>query len=390
MTRALSLFILSLLLWHCQPKPKPFVLMQSWRSPLFLDPRLVGESIYPIATDDAGVVVARLLGNQGPVLLKLAGDNGCILWQYQDTSLHQPLYYNLEAVVAGSRLVLPFPGSTRCFDLHSGALLWQIATPGGEPFLASYTKDYCLQSINDKAKRESYVLRIALATGDTTRLYTQRCPAAGKCFLRTSVTLRRDRIAFSSSSMELGTNQTQSKWLIFDLVDAQVIHRGMAYRENNKGWCISKQGLVNNQNLLWLAKDEFFCVDTETGKERWRYRLARDMLSSCPLVDDGYVYLALEDGQLYKLSLTDGRLIWQTTFARTPSRLLAHAGRIYGVGGHDGQLYIFDQTKGQLIQKVEAPNAAYYPEQYYRRFIGTDQTGEYLFLFDGNSVRAYR
>jgi hypothetical protein len=70
--------------------------------------------------------------------------------------------------------------------------------------------------------------------------------------------------------------------------------------------------------------------------------------------------------------------------------LLVHGQRLYAVGGHDGRLYEFELATGQLLSTKEAPNAAYNPKQFYRRFIGTDQHGERLLLFDGNSIRAYR
>lgn len=77
------------------------------------------------------------------------------------------------------------------------------------------------------------------------------------------------------------------------------------------------------------ANDSLVALDTETGRERWRF-YADGPVRFAPAAWEGRVYLGSDDGRIYCLNADDGRVVW--SFAVVPSsRKVLGNGRLISV-----------------------------------------------------------
>ncbi|GAI54265.1 unnamed protein product, partial [marine sediment metagenome] len=85
-------------------------------------------------------------------------------------------------------------------------------------------------------------------------------------------------------------------------------------------------------NLLYFASsadNKIYCLDAETGKERWTfYSEAPNRL--VPFLYKGKVYFGSDDGNFYCLNALEGELIWKYK-ATISSRKIIGNGRIISV-----------------------------------------------------------
>ncbi len=77
------------------------------------------------------------------------------------------------------------------------------------------------------------------------------------------------------------------------------------------------------------ANDSVVAMDTETGRERWRF-YADGPVRLAPAAWDGRVYLGCDDGRLYCLRGDDGQLVWSFPVAPSPRKVLGN-GRLISV-----------------------------------------------------------
>src|SRR5690606_26027660 len=71
-----------------------------------------------------------------------------------------------------------------------------------------------------------------------------------------------------------------------------------------------------------LDTHEVIAVDAATGKERWRFT-AGGRVPMPPAIHDGHCLFGANDGWVYALAASDGRLVWRTRAAPSDRRIVA-------------------------------------------------------------------
>ena len=119
-----------------------------------------------------------------------------------------------------------------------------------------------------------------------------------------------------------------------------------AYRTKRIQFDAGHEPVVQGKTVFVASSrnDSLTALDTETGKQRWRF-YADGPVRLAPVVWKDRVFLGSDDGHLYCLATADGRLLWK--FQAVPSqRKLLGGGRLISVwpvrGGpvlHNGRIY---------------------------------------------------
>ncbi len=381
---------LALCFCGCRPENKELALKLSWRAPLFENPRETAESIYPIQAGDQ-IIAAKLSDNAAPVFYALDARRGDVRRQTVDSDCAGNLYYNMKPFCSKQGVVIPCGSTLKCMYHKTGKIPWSFQHAGTpEQFLEPYTDDTFLQAVNDWEERKSHIYKVNANDGKAHLLHSIQWPDSSKLLIKTPVKVKGDYLLFTSIAMRYGTNETEARWHLLDLKNAGIMASSTAYPANKDGYGVTKQAVTLGDQAFMVAYDHVFCVSSTAGKELWRTALPRDMLTSVPVASYDGLYCPMEDGYLYKLSPDDGRVIWKTKIAATPSRPVITNGLLFIVGGSDGVLYVINTQDGELIKTMKAPNHDFIRNQFFRRYIGVDAREEKLMLFDGNSFRGYQ
>lgn len=75
------------------------------------------------------------------------------------------------------------------------------------------------------------------------------------------------------------------------------------------------------------ADGAIYCLDSETGKENWRF-ITEGAIRFAPSVKESSVVVGSDDGYVYCLNLKNGNLNWKYSFNQKNSRKIASNGRI--------------------------------------------------------------
>ena len=125
--------------------------------------------------------------------------------------------------------------------------------------------------------------------------------------------------------------------------------------------------------LLAAGSDEsLYCFNPTSGDINWRIPLA---VSGRPLVSAGFAYIATTSGQVYKISVKDGSVLWITSLNTsltlsspviTNGRVCwgSYAGDQSGNGNSEALIWAVDTANGQLAWKDELympGNAPFFP-----------------------------
>ncbi len=99
---------------------------------------------------------------------------------------------------------------------------------------------------------------------------------------------------------------------------------------------------------LFVGSDDnsFYCLSTETGDQRWRWRTGADIIGAA-VVDEQRVYFVSLDGLLRALDRASGRLQWQSPLAIRPATGPMMAGRSLMVAGVDPTIPAYLMTTGE-------------------------------------------
>jgi outer membrane protein assembly factor BamB len=369
---------------------KDLQLKQLWRTPIFEEPRGTAESIYPVQVGDMAFT-SKLLDNFSPIFYGLDMKHGSILWQVMDTSCTGKVYYNMAPFISKHGMVIPYGEMLKSIDYKTGKSLWSYQYMGNpEQFLEPYTNKTFLQAVNDWDERKSHIFKVNSLHGVAKCIYTFNWPDSSKLLIRTPVKVDEGQVLFTSITMRYSTNETHAKWHLLNLSTDEIKSEGAAYPDNKDGYGVTKQPKIIGDKALMVAYDNVFCISTTNGKELWRKALPRDMLTAVPIASKDGLFCPMEDGNLYKLSLDDGNIIWKAEISATPSRPIIVNDYLFIVGGSDGILYVISTKDGRTVKSMKAPNHQFVKNQFFRRFIGVDFEGETLILFDGNSFRGYK
>jgi len=123
------------------------------------------------------------------------------------------------------------------------------------------------------------------------------------------------------------------------------------------GGSISSDIVIRKGTVYFCSCDgNFYAVDAETGKEKWRFR-AGDVLPAFGM-DEDTIYASCFDHNLYAISL-EGKLKWKfQTNGKLGNNPCTHNGKVY-FSCEDGNLYCVDKA-GRLVWRysTESPSCA--------------------------------
>jgi outer membrane protein assembly factor BamB len=93
----------------------------------------------------------------------------------------------------------------------------------------------------------------------------------------------------------LGPDASHQTWSTVDGSDSQPFYSSPA---------------VHGEVVVFTGRDRVVrCLDTATGRPRWRFR-TRGRIDSSPVIAGEHVWFGCDDGNLYQLTLDTGRKVW--------------------------------------------------------------------------------
>ncbi|MEA1993670.1 MAG: PQQ-binding-like beta-propeller repeat protein [Euryarchaeota archaeon] len=142
--------------------------------------------------------------------------------------------------------------------------------------------------------------------------------------------------------------------------------------ETGKNMIRSSPAVVNNKLYIVLRDYNLCCLDADTGKSVWKYKLEGEVnsvfwgeLSSSPCVINGKVYVGSLDGNIYCIDAETGKKRWsyQTGDVVNSSPIVVD-GKLY-IGSGDHNLYCLDAETGKKIWSYQTDNAVYPSPSFY-------------------------
>lgn len=104
--------------------------------------------------------------------------------------------------------------------------------------------------------------------------------------------------------------------------------------------------MVGDRIYVGACDKKFYCIDGKTGKEIWHFS-ANGPIPFSAHHEDGVVYFASYDNNIYAVSADDGELLWKADIGQRGTATLAHKGRIY-IGSSNNNLYCFSNSGEKL------------------------------------------
>ena len=148
---------------------------------------------------------------------------------------------------------------------------------------------------------------------------------------------------------------------VYDSKPVYALH-GVKFTFKTDGPIRGTPAVVDGVAYFGSGDGNFYAIDAQSGKERWRFTTGGGVHSS-PAVFSGNVYFASRDGYLYALSGADGKQRWKFALGKelgnqnywdyylsSPS---IFAGTLY-IGSGDGNVYALDPQTGSRLWKFDA------------------------------------
>ena len=138
---------------------------------------------------------------------------------------------------------------------------------------------------------------------------------------------------------------------------------------------------------------QFFCLDSQEGRERWRFNTGA-AINSSPAHSKGKIFFTDNQQTLYALHAATGQKIWQYSLGKKldypwrfdyyySSPLLVN-NRLY-VGGDDGYLYCLDQSSGKLVWMFQCTGLVRSSPTLFKNTILVGDTEGLLFSVDATT-----
>ena len=104
--------------------------------------------------------------------------------------------------------------------------------------------------------------------------------------------------------------------------------------------------------------NSIICYGLSDGEIVWRKPFNNSFTFSGYIIADGVLLANNEDTYLYGIDPTSGRQLWKEKSSGTSSRMVAHNGVVYFVGGGDGLLHAVEIATGRHLWKLRSPDEA--------------------------------
>jgi outer membrane protein assembly factor BamB len=377
---------IGIVLGACQHAPKTPV--QRWKvSPYGKVPI---QSMYPVYFED-GVLVSQVLSDSIICFTMLATQDGYVRWQCNDTAtVHGSFYNYLTTAQLGELLYLPNGPILLALDLRQGHIAWKTQLPlSGEDHVVS-DGVHLYRTYMQPDFSKSIVYQIDPLSGQHTAVDSMVFGAGNRGFARTPVCMD-DLLAYTYIVQQDSTKQGYSGIRCYDLRTRQPLLQDTIYPANKMGYGVNKQPVYDHEEqcLFLAANDQLIRYDLLTRRIAWRQSMQRDMLTSVPLLYEGFIYWAGEDGKLYQVNVANGQIGWVANISGTPSRLFVKDNLIHLVGGGNGKWLIHRISDGQPVYQIKTPHIENYPDLYFLRGIGVHPDYPIALLHDYRSFVMY-
>ena len=111
--------------------------------------------------------------------------------------------------------------------------------------------------------------------------------------------------------------------------------------------------------------DVYVAININDGSEAWTYSVTEPL--TVPAVYDGYAYCANENGDVFKLDISDGTEDWRVSASgspqfgdtnQSPNFVAIQNDLMYiGGGGNQPSVYVFDISDGSEVRNIDASNS---------------------------------
>lgn len=221
------------------------------------------------------------VGGEGPRFYALGRKDGSILWETETAS-----YVHGKAAIADGKIyIADMSGEVTALDQQTGKKLWS-ANFGTVQSSITYK-----EGIIYFGSRDQYVYALDANTGDIR--WSHLSPGGSWVVSSAAASEKHVVIGASDSKVvhvfdrEAGEHKLDfkldSRVFSSPVIADNIMYFGSAYTDGGK------------------ARDAFYAVDLDSGKELWRFEGTKSPILSTAVVADGAVYFATLDGYLYAL-----------------------------------------------------------------------------------------
>ncbi|WP_410769095.1 PQQ-binding-like beta-propeller repeat protein [Fontibacillus sp. BL9] len=221
------------------------------------------------------------IGGEGPRFYAIQRQDGSIVWETETASF----VHGKAAIAGGTIYIADMSGEVAALDQQSGTKLWSAKFG---PVQSSMTyKDGTVYF----GSRDQYVYALDAKSGDIQ--WTLLSP--GGSWVVSSAAASDKHVVIGASDSKVvhvfdraaGKHKfdfkLDSRVFASPVITDQIMYFGSAYTDGGK------------------ARDAFYAVDLDSGKELWRFEGTKSPILSTPIVADGVVFFATLDGYLYAL-----------------------------------------------------------------------------------------
>lgn len=221
------------------------------------------------------------VGGEGPRFYAIQRKDGSIAWESETASF----VHGKAAISDGNIYIADMSGEVAALDQKTGAKLW-TENFGTVQSSISY-KDGAVYF----GSRDQYVYALDAKTGEL--LWSHLSPSGSWVVSSAAASDKYVVIGASDSHVvhvfDRGSGKHKfdfklnSRVFASPVITDQIMYFGSAYTDGGK------------------ARDAFYAVDLDSGKELWRFEGTKSPILSTPIVADGVIYFATLDGHLYAL-----------------------------------------------------------------------------------------
>lgn len=113
--------------------------------------------------------------------------------------------------------------------------------------------------------------------------------------------------------------------------------------KENGGPFFSTPAIGENVIIVGSRNSYLYCLDKETGEEKWSFKTL-DEIDSSPVIVKDKVIFGSTDGRVYMLDISSGKQIWSYEIGASITSSAAVAGGLVIIGAEDGRIYTFGEA----------------------------------------------